>query len=544
MLPLLDNGIGRASATLLTGSGFDSHHFASGDRVSFMQSMALNAGLSIEFDTPAITAAPGAQVRLQAASARLGDGLVGTSGRTPLDTAAAADASPARDTALQLRAQTIELVGNAAFQGFSSVTLDAAAQGGEIRLMGAAMNTALVNAGNVNGSLAFAGDLTLRASQVYAISGAGFSFYGLAGASHFSMAGTGSVPLAPLSAFGALSVNANTIDQGGVLHQPFGAITLIATDTLRLGAGSLTSVSGDAATVLYGSTDNLSRWLLPSTGLAATQLPIGKGVTLKAAQLETAASARVDAAGGGDVRAWEFFPGVGGSRDVLASDGLYAVLPDHASTRALSVDGGRIAGSAAGLQLVVTMAGSGLAPGRYTLMPARQALLGDTLPQGAYIVSRATDQGKSVLASALHQDDGSTVVTGHFSSAGSVTPGTPGERFVVEPMASIMARSEVRSTGISDFLGAQTAGAGVRGTPNDGGRVQVAVAGGWWLDLARSPGAGRGRRRCRNAGHQRHPAGRGRQPGQGACVRPGCGGGRGQCQRRRQRAAGRPAQRP
>lgn len=474
---LLGNGIGRASTALLTGSGFDGYRFASGDRVSFTQSLNLNAGLAIEFDTPAIAAAPGAQVVLGASYARLGDGMVATSGRTPLDITASADASAGHDTMLAVRAATIDVVGHSALKGFSSVTLDAASQGGEIRLMGSALSTALIGSTSVNGSLAFTGDLALRAAQVYAISGAGFTFNGLADASRFAVSGSGSVPATPLSAFGALTVNATDIAQDGVLRQPFGAITLNATNALRLGDGSLTSVSGDAATLLYGSTDNLSRWLLPATGLSATQVPLDKGITLKAAHLDAAAGARVDASGGGDVRAWEFFSGIGGSTDYLAQAGLWAVLPDYAGTRALSVDGGRIAGSAAGQEFVVTQAGSGLAPGRYTLMPARQALLGGTLPQGAFIVSRASDQGKSVLASALSQDDGSTVVTGYLSHAGSVATGTPGERFVVEPMATFLARSEYRLTGISSFLDSQTAGAGARGTPNDGGRVQVAMSG-------------------------------------------------------------------
>ncbi len=485
LLTGLDNGIGYLPATLLTTAGFDALRLGAGERIRFDTSLNVNAALKISLDAPALAAKPGVQVALQAAALSLGDATSSRTDTVAPDRLASADTSPAADTTLMLRARTIDVFGNSALQGFSAATLDAGAQpGGEIRLSAVAPN--VQQPGVDQASLNFAGQLTLAAGQVYTTSGSRFTFNGLAAASDADLGsrfvvrpGAGAAPLsAPLSAYGTLTVNATEIHQGGTLHQPFGAITLNAQRGLTLGEGSLTSVAADGATLLYGSTDNLSVWSTPNRNVA-TGLQGAKTVTLNAGTLVTAASAKVSARGGGDVQAWEFFSGVGGSSDYFLTDGLYAVLPDHAAAPALALAGGRLDPAQQARQIVITQAGSGLAPGRYTLWPARWALLTDTLPQGAYLVRRAVDQGRAVLTAPQRQDDGSVLLTGYFSEAGSATVGAPGERFVVESAPVFRAKSELRLTSISALLArnAATQGAVAPALPRDGGQVQIASAG-------------------------------------------------------------------
>jgi len=479
---LLGNGRGFVTAALLTGAGFGSVTLAAGQTISFEKSLQLVLPQSLALEAPAIAAAPSVQIVLQAAQARLGEQQTHV-GEAP-DTRAQADTSPQHDTALSVSTGTIEVIGNLGLQGFSTVHLDTSTGAlGEIRF--SALNPNYARVESLSRQLAFAGELQLTAAQIYATTATQYTLLGLADADSAGAPGGsvtvrspgGAPPRPPLSVLGSLAIRAGDIDQGGVLRQPFGRIELIASRRIRLGEGSTTSVSGDGVAALYGESLNLAIWKPPSLqGLDA--LPIEKGITLNAPQIDTAPSARVDASGGGSLLAWEFFPGVGGSRDVLNTEGLYAVLPDYAAVPALSADGSLLA-QADAKQFVVTMAGSGLAPGRYTLLPARLALLGGKLPAGAFLVSRAANQGSAELRAPIVQDDGSVVVTGFFSGAGSVLEGAPGQRFVIEPMATFNARSDIRLTEVGALLSARAATLGNAAPllPGDAGAVRLALTG-------------------------------------------------------------------
>ena len=496
----LGNGTGYLRTSLLTGAGFSRLALGAGDAVRFDTSLALSMPLGIQIDAPAIAAAPGTQVRLDGGLVQLGDQQAGRSGSRAPQRGALPDASGTGSTRLAITAPLIELYGDWGLQGFSNVLLDAGAtREGEIRLSN-------LLPGLRSGTLGFAGTLTLAAGQVYATSGTRYVLAGLAATAPEDPGSTlrvrkgpaGAATRPPLSAFGAFEGSATHILQNGVLHQPFGSITLDAQRDLVLGTGSLTSVSALGATVPYGVTTNLTNWTLPD-GAEASLLPRAKGVALSGSQVVSNPGAIVSASGGGTVQAWEFFPGIGGNKDYLATPGLYAVLPDYAATQALALNGGKLDDAQQGRRITITTPGSGLPPGTYTLLPARYALLGGALSQGAFIVRRAADQGKVALSSALRQDDGGVVVAGYLGEAGSVNVGTPGERFVVEPMATFRAKGEVRLTDISDLLvnRATTLGQPIMpAVPRDAGRVQVVATGsdpGSWqarLELQANGGLG------------------------------------------------------
>ena len=152
---------------------------------------------------------------------------------------------------------------------------------------------------NQTGQLNFAGQLVITAGQTYATSGTTFGITGLGAASPQDRDSElilraplgGSTSTVPFSAFGSVSMAAAQIDQGGVLRQPFGQISLVASQQLILGPDSMTSVSGDGFTIPYGTTENLLRWIVD--GFNTASLPVRKTVVLSAPDIQASASATV-----------------------------------------------------------------------------------------------------------------------------------------------------------------------------------------------------------------------------------------------------------
>ncbi len=157
----------------------------------------------------------------------------------------------------------------------------------------------------------------------------------------------------PLSAGGQLSIYASVIQQDGVLRAPFGSINLgwDGTDTapvnlvagssialpttrsLSLGAGSVTSVSaidpisGQGVLIPYGLTVDGNSWIDPTgTDISAIGAP-SKSITLAGRSLSVAAGASVDIRGGGDLLAYRWVSGNGGTVDILGQTGSFAIIP-------------------------------------------------------------------------------------------------------------------------------------------------------------------------------------------------------------------------
>jgi filamentous hemagglutinin family protein len=479
---VIGNGVARLSTGWLAQAGFDNLQLGAGDRIGFQSSASLRADTVITLDSPVLAASPGANVALEARSVSFGDRTLNRNS-PPASTGAVADGSADGSTQLRARAQTIEVVGRSALQGFSNVVLDAGASPlGEIRFSAVSAFDR-----QPDDFLRFAGELTLTSGQTFATTAANFRIEGLAavgdadpGSRITLRTGTaGAATQPPLSVFGRLALQATDIDHQGVLRQPFGSLTLQAARTLTLGDASLTSVAGTGQTLLYGSTVNLTQWQQPLTNDYSNELPVDKSISLSAARISTAPGARVDASGGGTILAPEFFAGVGGSTDYFDTPGLFAVLPDFGTRAPISLAGGIDGLTGPGREFVVTMAGSALAPGAYTLLPARYALLAGSLPSGAFLVRRAADQGSVLLGAPLVQDDGGIVVTGSIRASGARDPGTPGERFVVETPAVFTQRSEVRLTDTGQLLASRAAlsDAAAPPLPLDGGAIRIATTG-------------------------------------------------------------------
>ena len=327
-------------------------------------------------------------------------------------------------------------IGNLSLQNIGSLSLTAA--NGDIR---------------GDGTLDIAGNITMRAGQIYPATGVKFTIsafdYSDGGVLHpgsvtFIRAGTRALPY---SACGELNVYASLIDQGGVLRAPFGSINLgwngtgtgpldliagraaATTDQLTLAAGSITSVSavdpvtGAALTLPYGVIKNGISWIDPAgTDITATGAP-QTSITISAGSIADQAGATVDISGGGNLYAYRWVSGVGGTRDILAGSSSFAIIPGYQAdyvpylpyntsqtTSNLGSDTGYWnAGLTVGDRVYLN-ASSGLAAGVYTLLPARYALL-----PGAYLV---TQQSGSPTVGSVTQTDGATTVSGYrFNSS-------------------------------------------------------------------------------------------------------------------------------
>ncbi len=234
---------------------------------------------------------------------------------------------------------------------------------GDIRLLPAAYAPAVGN--SLIGYLLTSGNLTFEAADIYPVTDTAFFIESLPYTSNASTKITFGYPdgvapstTVPLSVGGALVADASTIVQNGEIQAPFGSIILgvnYTTTTLSgifgsgvnapsayflppvnptsvtLGAGSVTSVSGNGAIIPFGSTVDQTTWIYnpfsnnPSWGGAAqataftyplTAAPQGV-VTLDGDSVTIGSGATIDLDGGGTLYAQEWVQGTGGSRNLL-----------------------------------------------------------------------------------------------------------------------------------------------------------------------------------------------------------------------------------
>lgn len=365
---------------------------------------------------------------------------------------------------------------------------------GTLTLQNIGQATLAADKGDIVGSGIFtiAGHLTLRAGQIYTPSASEFTVvaydYSQAGSTQrgsITIQGSGKRSL-PLSAGGTLSFYASTIAQNGVLVAPIGTINLgwdgtgtaprelltgtrlpfPITQQLTLGAGSITSVSavdpytGKGIVIPYGVSLDGTTWIDPrGVDITAGGLP-KKTIRISGENIHQAGSANVDLRGGGDLFAYRWVQGNGGTADILEKSGSYAILPDYAANygpygayNSLSTSTNLIRAAGAGyvsegLQVGdrIYLAGSkNLAAGFYTLLPARYALLPGAVlvtPKAAPAVGTQELPGNVSLVSGYTFNDLNTDRT--LPSLAS--------RFEVIGQGVINARSEFQKFSANTFL--------------------------------------------------------------------------------------------
>lgn len=377
---------------------------------------------------------------------------------------------------------------------FGSGTLNVSASlidVGNLSLQNIGRATLAADAGDIrgNGTLDLAGDLTLRAGQIYPPSAVSFTLAvadytsgGSARQGSITVAGSGSRSL-PLSAGGQLNLYASAITQGGVLRAPLGTINLgwdgtgtaprdlvsnravAATRQLTLATGSTTSVSaidpvsGAALTIPYGVNRDGTAWIDPTSADITVGGAPAKRVNVSAQSVIDQPGATIDLRGGGDLYAYRFVTGVGGTRDILGATTSFAIVPGYGADYApfaafnptplnanLGDDPGYVNSALKAGDRVYLDGVPGLPAGNYTLLPARYALL-----TGAFLVTPKTGVPP---ASAVAMPDGASVVGGYrFNDLDAAHQAAPvASVFEVAPTTVVRARAQYDDSSANAFL--------------------------------------------------------------------------------------------
>jgi len=473
----------RIGTDALEAAGFDRLRFSSGDGITLADGLNLGAGRSrplaeLQLDAARIETDQ-SNVVLNADVVRLGNydtrNRVGTAGST------------ANGGTLTAQGRLVELAGNLRLQGMTSSELTGSEQvrldGVNQRALGSDSNATGPFARSAN--IATTGDLLLRGGVVAPGSLAQVQIN--AAGRDVRIESVGTAPIAPLSALGSVQINAQNITQAGRLVAPLGRIELNARDNLSLTDGSVTSVAGVAGqTVPLGQIQNSTDWVVsldPSRDgqVALNQLP-EKSVRLNGGNVALQAGSTVNVSGGGDLQAYEFTVGPGGSADILAEAGTYAILPGQASGFAPSDPQQTLdqpVGSAVYLSGVI-----GLPDGTYTLLPAHYALL-----PGALAV-RLNDDTPLFPGQAFTRQDGVRVAAGYLTDS-RTGASRQGDWRSVEVLTrdQVQQRSEFTLTQASDFFD------GAPSRPSDAGLLSLATLSRLELDgqlLGTAAAGGRG----------------------------------------------------
>lgn len=439
--PLLS---GKADLSLenLAQGDFDFIRLTTPDQIQFTGDVTLSAGVEVMMDADvigwqALPGVSGGTVTVQAPYLSIGSSINLTVAGTP----------QTGEGIFNMEGDWVDLFGALKLDNFQQVNI---VSRNDIR----ARANHFANNNDFTGELVTAGDLNLTASKIYPSSLSKFRF-AVANNSEgtINVFGTSGNSAAPLSAGGELTLQAAHINQAGTLVAPFGLITLDAEQSLTLADGSLTSVSGDGLLVPLGNVVDGLDWIYPlALGISPSQssgnllirasenAKLDKQVLLSAPEIVQTENAVIDLTGGGDIFAYEFIPGIGGSYDYLqpgspSYNGSFAVMPGLGTTYApydhfQSHDFDFTAG-----ETVVLNNGGGIPAGEYVKLPAHYALL-----PGTFLVTPvAGTQDQGVTTATL---DGRRIVSGYSNIAGTGKRDARNSGFMIENGAQVRKQSQ------------------------------------------------------------------------------------------------------
>ena len=350
--------------------------------------------------------------------------------------------------------------------GSLNVTADLMAVRGQLAIQGARDSGAVVfksgsdlilagtpnttNNSSITGSLASVSDLRLDAARIYPTTLSMFSIEVDRPGGRITTRGHNAGEI-PLSIAGNLSLTADHVEQGGSLYAPFGSVSIKA-DKVQLRPGSVTSVSGAGREFLFGQTQFELDWLLPFDGInVVLDNAPDKRINIDADDVRLEAGAIIDVSGGGDLRAFEFVPGPGGSNDILdpaSSANSFAILP---GTLAQALDTLTGLGNDAFGDTITFADNAVIGAGEFAVLPARYALL-----PGAYLVT-ASDTGPAATPGlTLVGSDDVPIVAAKRSVFGSRTEDTLYSNFRLLSGEQVRARTEYAETLGSGFFAAAT----------------------------------------------------------------------------------------
>ena len=507
----LPSGTANIYAGSLESGGFENLTLRSADTINFSGAVSLHTPASLILDAPLFTGNTGTRASLSSSYVAVGNyfnnidyfdsnGLASPNAPAVLNPAAGAGS-------LSVNAQLIDVRGISGFSGFATENFSSS---GDLRFVGSQNSINTPPAVNVPGNPSFEGALntyaalTLRAAQLYPTTATAFAINDIPSGTTPSATTVSIVspsasapPRTPLSAGGSLSVNATKITQGGVLRAPIGQIALnglpildaqgnvLTPGTVAVAKGGLTSVSADGMLLPYGSTANGTQWTYAPSSTVTNVLaqPPAKEVSLNGTDVDVQSGAKLNLSGGGDLYAYEFIAGQGGSVDVLDPANLpaanhpagktvytYAVIPGLGSAFA-PFDAQYWQNSPALMGQTITLSGvPGLASGTYALLPARYALL-----PGAFAVQVVKSNSNIIPGPAVPQPDGSFLAAARFGVAGTSVLDSQTTSVLVASDSVVRTQSQYTDSQANTFYraAAATANTVAPQTPADAGQLAL-----------------------------------------------------------------------
>ncbi|MDE2450942.1 MAG: filamentous hemagglutinin family protein [Gammaproteobacteria bacterium] len=455
--------------------------------VAFDPGVSLSPRASLVIDAPELRASSG-QVSLSSAYVALGS--------TDTQSQQVNGAATAGSASLSVSAQLIDLVGAMDLNGFGSTTLSSS---GDIRAVGVQLDQSFANGNNgFSGSLISPGALTLSAQQIYPTT---LTSYTIDLTGNTAAQSTLTLKTAPgtagtvLSTAGSLTLEANEIADSGVLRAPIGTINIDGTTLsdgtpsgVTLASGAVVSVSADGTTIPFGETQGGIDWtyvLRPGTSGSGDTVVYGTGsgdvappqkqVNISAANFQFSPGAKIDVSGGGDLVAYEFTPGLGGTNDVLSTSfapNTYAVIPGLKLPYAPIDPHEDIRFNQSVGSSVYLSGGNGLPAGTYALLPARYALL-----PGAYLVTPVSGYTNLAAGQSVTQADGSVVVSGYRTVAGTGLRDSQTSGWDVMPGSYANQEAQYTLTSANSFFAAQAKTNNVTAPrlPGDAGGLAIQV---------------------------------------------------------------------
>jgi len=495
----LTYGHARVGVDQIEAGGFDNLTLASDGLLSFDRDTSLSLGQSLSLYSRVLgltgTAPETSQVELAAPYIR----LAGYGGLTSQDNyihptvqGGSTEDGSNRPLAgrLQVNAeQLFELRDVLATRDFDAVEF---ASSGDMRF--------LTSTASEESQLYVLGDLVLAAAQIYPGTGAVAAIHaGWRGqaASYDSdrkliiTRTTNNTPLMPYSVFGSLTLGAATVEQGGILRAPLGAINIgytaanQRTQTVNLLSDSTTSVSAGGLRMPYGGTVDSQAWQYDGETVSlyavggtqgenvnsSRQLKVG--MTLLGELVDIQQGATVDLSGGGELLGAAFVSGRGGSTDArfnplvqngldsftlpsLSTNPVYAIVPGVQSVAAPAGGESGASDPMLGQQVTIGSGVPGLAAGTYTLLPSTYALL-----PGAYRVelNGLAGQGAVIPLHALR--NGSWAASGTLSVAGTGIRDSLASQLILTPADVLRSYSQYNEMSYTDFVHADAARLGI-----------------------------------------------------------------------------------
>jgi len=321
----------------------------------------------------------------------------------------AGSASPGSGS-LALTGEFVELVGSVRLQG--TAELDVSSET-DIRLRGVLSG---LRSRDLVGQLAVAGDLALSAARLYPTTLSSFTLDVTGGLRYADSGGSAEGPV--YSYGGGLTLSAASLHVDGRILVPGGSLDLDASGDVSLGEQALLTTALGAELQLFGQTQAGLDWIYqyPDGTIDVVERLDSPRIVVEGERVSTAEGSRIDTSGGGDLLAYEFIAGPGGSVDALAPANIgdgFVILPesrlpvapyDEFESRAFPYEPD---------MTVRLEAGAGLPAGDYAILPARYALL-----PGAVIVRPVSGQVDLVPGEVRSSADGFPIVAGRLAVAG------------------------------------------------------------------------------------------------------------------------------